>query len=85
MVTTATSTRLLTEQRRNKILDIVQTRGMISVDELIGELGVSSMTLWRDLFNLDQAGKVRRVHGGVARLEKDINNEPGYNSKQIQY
>lgn len=83
MSATPSNTRMLTEQRRKRILDIVQTREMVSVDELMGELGVSSMTLWRDLFQLDQAGMVRRVHGGVARIEKDTNNEPGYQTKQI--
>ena len=75
--------KLLTEQRHRKILEIVQVKGIASIDELTEELGVSSMTLWRDLSSLDQAGKVRRVRGGVASVENTPSAEPRYKNKQI--
>ncbi len=83
MTTNTSNSKLLTEQRHRKILEIVQSKGIANVDELITELGVSSMTLWRDISTLDQAGKVRRIRGGVASLEDPDLIEPRYKSKQI--
>ncbi len=56
---------------------------MISVDSLVSALGVSPMTVWRDLTVLGKSGKVRRVRGGVIRGEEDNSVEPFYKSKQI--
>lgn len=75
--------KLMTEQRRRRILEIVEADGIVSADKLIAELGISPMTLWRDLSWLDQAGKVRRVRGGVVRLDETIGNEPRYKAKQV--
>ena len=83
MPVTTRSSKLLTEQRRVRILEIVQAKGIASVDELTTALGVSAMTLWRDISTLDREGKVRRVRGGVASAENPDSNEPRYKSKQI--
>ncbi len=56
---------------------------MISVDHLVTVLGVSPMTVWRDLAVLDQSGKVKRVRGGVMKREADNSVEPFYKSKQV--
>lgn len=79
----ASGVKLLTEQRRNKIVDKIQSLGLVAIDELVAELGVSQMTIWRDLIALEQDGKVRRVRGGVARVENETNNEPLYRSKLV--
>jgi DeoR/GlpR family transcriptional regulator of sugar metabolism len=39
--------------------------GLLSVADLARELGVSQMTVRRDLQRLERAGQVRTVHGGV--------------------
>lgn len=79
-----TSTKLLTEQRQQKILEMLQERGILSVDDLVTALGVSPMTVWRDLAVLDQSGKVRRVRGGVVKCEEENDSgEPFYKSKQV--
>jgi len=46
------------------------TRGECSVEELAGVLGVSGMTIRRDLQTLAEAGKVIRTHGGAAMAER---------------
>ncbi len=78
-----TNIKLLTEQRQQKILELLQERGMVSVEALVTALGVSSMTVWRDLAVLDQSGKVRRVRGGVMKGEEASSVEPFYKSKQV--
>jgi len=53
------------EQRSAVILKEIETRGSVSVAELSTRLGVSEMTIRRDLVDLEKAGFVRRVHGGA--------------------
>lgn len=51
--------------RRSWILSALQALGFLSVAELTRELGVSHMTVRRDLHRLESEGHVRLVHGGV--------------------
>ncbi|WP_345507890.1 DeoR/GlpR family DNA-binding transcription regulator [Terrabacter aeriphilus] len=54
--------------RRRSILDAVEEAGFVSVTELTRRLGVSDMTVRRDLRKLAESGGVRIVHGGVSAL-----------------
>ena len=55
-------------ERRQSILDAVEGAGFVSVTELTRRLGVSDMTVRRDLRKLAVDGRVRIVHGGVSAL-----------------
>ena len=48
--------------------------GFISVTDLTHRLGVSDMTIRRDLRKLEQHGEVRVVHGGVSALHGSLQN-----------
>ncbi|MEO8829791.1 DeoR/GlpR family DNA-binding transcription regulator [Lapillicoccus sp.] len=54
--------------RRRRILTAVAEAGFISVTDLARQLGVSDMTVRRDLRKLEHQSKVRVVHGGVSAL-----------------
>jgi DNA-binding LacI/PurR family transcriptional regulator len=54
------------EDRRRRIMAVVQARGAARVSDLASELEVSVVTVRRDVEELAQAGKLRRGHG-VAR------------------
>ncbi|MBP1860540.1 DeoR/GlpR family DNA-binding transcription regulator [Rhizobium herbae] len=54
------------EDRRQKIMDILMETGSASVEDLAGRFGVSKMTVHRDLDDLEQAGLLRKVHGGAS-------------------
>ncbi len=56
---------MLTDERRSVILDQLRAHGRVLAADLTGELGVSSDTIRRDLRELDEAGLLRRVHGGA--------------------
>src|SRR5688500_748424 len=56
---------VLVEERRQRVLDLVKTRGFVSLDDLAGAIGVSDSTIRRDLEALDQAGALRKTHGGA--------------------
>jgi DNA-directed RNA polymerase subunit RPC12/RpoP len=53
------------ETRLQKIMDLLHERRALTTADLRQILGVSSMTIHRDLSELAEAGLVERVHGGV--------------------
>ena len=56
---------MLGVERRQRILELVETEGSVSVDELAQRFGVSEMTIRRDLRILESDGLLRRIHGGA--------------------
>lgn len=56
-------------ERRRRILDALHAQSHLQVDELAASLGVSRMTIHRDLATLERQGKLRKVHGGAAMVD----------------
>jgi DeoR/GlpR family transcriptional regulator of sugar metabolism len=56
---------VLTDERRSLILNRIRNHGRVLAADLTVELGVSADTIRRDLRELDEAGLLRRVHGGA--------------------
>jgi DeoR/GlpR family transcriptional regulator of sugar metabolism len=56
---------VLTEERRQVILERLRTDGKVVAAELSSSLAVSPDTVRRDLRELAEAGLLRRVHGGA--------------------
>jgi DeoR family transcriptional regulator of aga operon len=62
--------RLLTEQRRRNLLDLVDQNGQVTVADLVKRFSISAVTVRSDLDALASIGAVVRSHGGaVRRLE----------------
>ncbi len=59
----------LPSTRQDLILSWLAESASLSIDELVSRLGVSIMTVHRDLDQLVKAGQVEKVHGGVIRAE----------------
>ncbi|WP_415953962.1 substrate-binding domain-containing protein [Streptomyces sp. KLOTTS4A1] len=57
--------RLHVDQRHERVLELVRERGSIRVAELAHALGVSPVTLRRDVETLAARGKLHRMHGAV--------------------
>lgn len=73
---------MLALQRRAVILDLVRRDGAVRVAHLVERLGVSDMTVRRDLEALARAGCVEKVHGGaVATATATTGEEPGFEAK----
>ena len=66
---------MLPEERRNKILEMLDGSALCSVTEFVERLDVSRITVVRDLTFLEKAGIVTKVHGG-AKLRNE--NRPHY-------
>ena len=62
---------MLTEQRYEKILGLLEQKDSVTVMELKKLLGVSDSTVRRDLTALDKAKKLVKVFGGAVRVGAD--------------
>lgn len=58
------------ETRQKQICELIARRGECSIEELVEQLGVSGMTVRRDLQTLADQRKVIRTHGGAALAER---------------
>lgn len=61
--------RLPAQFRQARLVDAVRERGFISVASVASELGVSEMTIRRDLAELEREGHLVRTHGGALAPE----------------
>ena len=57
---------MILDQRRDEILQIIEEKGFVSLQELVTKLGASESTVRRDLEYLDGIGQIRRTRGGAA-------------------
>src|SRR5262245_58577449 len=56
---------VLSDERRNRLLEMVRTRGFAALRDLADAMEVSESTLRRDLKFLEDHGTAKRTHGGV--------------------
>ena len=66
---------MLKKERLVKIAHKVNQNGIITIQEIMDELGVSDMTARRDLDELEKSGKLLRVHGGAQSLSFSMDHE----------
>lgn len=71
-------------ERQRKILSIVAERRVISIIALAELLGVSHMTIRRDIHKLESKGSIVSVSGGVQLIEH-LSSEPKHNYKSLLY
>lgn len=76
---------MLTEERHEKIMRLVNTSGAVSVQDLVSFLNISESTVRRDLLTLDREGRLRRVHGGATTLRDDSSYEADMENLQDKY
>jgi len=75
----------LAAQRQARILDEVQRAGGVRVSDLTRVLGVSDMTVRRDLKTMARQGLVAKVHGGAtATFGGPSTEEPGFEVKSVR-
>lgn len=71
----------LPAQRREEAYRLIKAQRFVSVKELSEALGVSEMTVRRDLRLLEKRGLVRRVFGGAQLIEPQMALEESYENR----
>lgn len=69
MAISKAASRLLAEERRRRILEIIEQKGQITIPDLVRRFSVSAVTARGDLDALSTTGAVMRSHGGAVRHE----------------
>lgn len=65
------------EDRYNRIRALLSTLQRVSTERIMAELNVSRETVRRDLLDLEAMGELKRVHGGVIRVDDEAPIEVG--------
>ncbi len=76
---------LLIEERRQHILSLIQNDGRVLVGDLSRNLGISQITIRKDLEYLQSKGLVQRTHGGALRIQSSALFDPSLQEKQKQH
>lgn len=63
---------MLLDQRREKILQVIENKGFVSLGDLVERLKSSESTIRRDLEHLDRIGQIRRTRGGAAYVGESL-------------
>lgn len=63
---------MLQDERQEAILKQLKIKHAVKVNSLAKELGISESTIRRDINELDQQGKLKRVFGGAVSLSGDM-------------
>ncbi|HLH34295.1 MAG TPA: transcriptional repressor AgaR [Alloacidobacterium sp.] len=76
---------MLIDERRRHILLLVQSQGKVLVGELARTLGISQITIRKDLDHLQMKGLIQRSHGGALRLQAGALFDPSLQEKQKEH
>ncbi|HZS76947.1 MAG TPA: DeoR/GlpR family DNA-binding transcription regulator [Ktedonobacteraceae bacterium] len=75
---------MLAQERRQRIFEEIEANGIASVRDLVQRFDVSTITIMRDLQELEQEGLIRRVHGGAISV-RGASYEPPFLARESQY
>ena len=69
---------MFAEERQQLIVGLITASGRASVTDLAERFGITTETVRRDLAALENAGNVRRVHGGAVSADRFSTNEESF-------
>lgn len=75
---------MLAAQRRSEIMALLERDRIVRVSHLVSALGVSDMTIRRDLLALHERGALEKVHGGAVVRAEPSTAEPGFQAKSAR-
>ena len=68
---------MLKEERQKQLVDLINQEKVVAIADLHERLGVSYMTIWRDLEDLEREGLIERIRGGAVAKERHGFTIPG--------
>jgi DeoR family transcriptional regulator of aga operon len=75
-------TQMLIEERRQHILSLAQQQGRVLVEDLSESLGISRITIRKDLDHLQRRGVLQRTHGGALLPQSGTMFDPSLKEKE---
>jgi DeoR family transcriptional regulator, aga operon transcriptional repressor len=73
---------MLIEERRQHVLALIQRDGRVLVGDLSDQLGISRITIRKDLEHLQVKGLIQRTHGGALALQSGALFDPSLVEKE---
>lgn len=73
---------MLPSERQKKILDLLSTKDVVTIPELITEFKISIETVRRDLAILEKQGSIQKVYGG-AKIKDSSFSEPTMENRMV--
>lgn len=73
---------MFAEERREEIKELIEANGSMAVQDLSAEFDVSGSTIRRDLKELEEAGLIKRTHGGAVIDQNKAKFEPSFIDKE---
>ncbi|SFF27885.1 transcriptional regulator, DeoR family [Paenibacillus algorifonticola] len=70
------------EERKNLILALVEEQKRVDLQALCEKFQVSESTIRRDLREMEEAGLLKRTHGGAISI-RSVNFEPSFSEREI--
>lgn len=71
---------MIPAERQKQLLRLISQQDIVSINQLVETLGVSHMTIRRDIQKLEEQGKVVSVSGGV-KIQEHLLYEPTHQDK----
>lgn len=80
----ASGARIPAPIRHARIMEAFDRDGFVSVTDMARRIGVSTMTIRRDLAALDREGRLTRTHGGavIVELERPADSDRAYDAEE---
>ncbi len=73
---------MLSEERRRKILELLERDGRVVVKDLSRRFSTSLITIRKDLESLHEQGRIQRAHGGALPVEAAAQRDPSLHEKE---
>ena len=73
---------MLIDERRQHVMSLIQRDGRVLVSELSDALGISRITIRKDLDYLESKGLVQRTHGGALAPQSSTLLDPSLKEKE---
>jgi DeoR family transcriptional regulator, fructose operon transcriptional repressor len=74
---------MLALERKRLILEILSEQKSVGIEDLSNKMGVSEMTVRRDLQNLENAGLLTRTYGGAVNVPSRYFAQPSFGDKEV--
>lgn len=76
---------MIAAERLQRISERLHTEHVVSIADLSTWLGVSEMTVRRDLIRLEELGLCRRTHGGAVSMHATLVQDTPYTERELQH